>query len=338
MLTIIVAHDKNLLIGNDNKLPWHIPEDLKHFKRMTKNKKVVMGRKTFESIISYLGKPLPDRETIVLTRDEDFSYDGVTVENDYKEIIKKSKFSDFIIAGGTEIYKLFIDHSDFIIATEVDKEFTGDSYFPEYKDSYEQVLDMPSIYSLKTTHNDIKYSINLYSNNKNKDYRETARYSNMLLRLTFPEVFVKGSRIECGYGWKNIILSFLELVYSKRIDFKNNIKSYEKILELLKERKESQSKIEEMEKRISELYKKSLDFEYPKISQIKSKFAQIRIYYSYSETPNPKELDTVDENDIINYERFASKMAVKTCESCGNFGKMKNKNGFLVIDCGNECN
>jgi dihydrofolate reductase len=125
----VVAHDKNRLIGGDNKLLWHLPEDLKNFKKLTLNSVVVMGRKTFESI----GKPLPKRLNVVLTRDKDFRPNNCIVYDDIREVIRDfaEEYQVFIIGGG-EIYKQFFPHIKRIYVSLVDGEYVGDTYFPEY--------------------------------------------------------------------------------------------------------------------------------------------------------------------------------------------------------------
>jgi dihydrofolate reductase len=125
----VVAHDKNRLIGGDNKLLWHLPEDLKNFKNLTLNSTVIMGRKTYESI----GKPLSKRLNVVLTRDKNFRPQKIMVYEDVRDII--SDFAEdpkvFIIGGG-EIYKEFFPFIKRIYVTLVDGEYKGDTYFPEY--------------------------------------------------------------------------------------------------------------------------------------------------------------------------------------------------------------
>lgn len=124
MISIIVAYDKNRAIGKDNKLCWRQSNDLKRFKELTTDKTVVMGRKTFESI----GKPLPNRKNIVLTRQR-VEIDGVEVVSSITDI--KDIKDDIFIIGGGEIYKLFLDVADRIYATEIDCEIEADTWFPE---------------------------------------------------------------------------------------------------------------------------------------------------------------------------------------------------------------
>jgi dihydrofolate reductase len=124
MISIIVAYDKNLAIGKDNKLCWSQPEDLKRFKSLTTGKTVVMGRKTFESI----GKTLPNRTNIVLTR-QNIKIEGCKVINSIDEILKIEE--DVFIIGGGEIYKEFIKLASTLFVTEIDTEIEADTYFPK---------------------------------------------------------------------------------------------------------------------------------------------------------------------------------------------------------------
>ena len=131
MITLLAACSKNRVIGIDNKLPWHLPEDLKRFKKLTSGKAILMGRKTYESIGS---KPLPNRTNIVLTKDKTFSSNGALVYNNLDEALPI--FSDIIIVGGSEIYKQTLSIADVIELTLIDKDFEGDSYFPEINDKF----------------------------------------------------------------------------------------------------------------------------------------------------------------------------------------------------------
>lgn len=130
MLSIIVAKAENNIIGGDNKLLWHISEDLKRFRGITTGHTIIMGRKTFES----LPKVLPNRHHVVITRDTNFSVDSdqVTIAHDLDEVLKKYENSDdeaFIIGGG-EIYNLLFPYSKKLYLTKVNKDFEGDTYFP----------------------------------------------------------------------------------------------------------------------------------------------------------------------------------------------------------------
>ena len=131
MISISVAIAKNNVIGKDNKLLWHISEDLKRFKRNTSNKKMIMGRKTFESLPGIL----PNREHIVVTRDENFKVDSdkVTIVHDLNSLLEKySKCKDEIfVIGGAEIYQQLLPYTQKIYLTKIDETFEGDTYFPE---------------------------------------------------------------------------------------------------------------------------------------------------------------------------------------------------------------
>ena len=128
LITIIAAADENNVIGKENKLIWHLSDDLKHFKNLTKDHHVIMGRKTFES----MPKALPNRTNIVITRNSDYVADNITVVSSLNEALEKSKNDKqpFIIGGG-EIYKLAMEIADRIELTRVHHEFDGDTYFPQ---------------------------------------------------------------------------------------------------------------------------------------------------------------------------------------------------------------
>ena len=130
MLSIIVAVARNNVIGKDNKLIWHLPEDLKRFKRLTSGKNIIMGRKTFES----LGRILPDRKHIILCNDMEMNIDDdrVIVLDDINKLDSyiNSDEENFVIGGAT-IYKLLMPLCDKLYITHIDEEFDGDVYFPE---------------------------------------------------------------------------------------------------------------------------------------------------------------------------------------------------------------
>lgn len=129
MLSIVVAKSKNNAIGKDNKLLWRIPDDMKRFKDLTIGHTIIMGRKTFESI----GKPLPNRLNIVLTRDSNYKVNDENVKilggiSDLEEYINNDE-ENFVI-GGAQIYSILISKCKKLYVTQVDKEFVGDAYFP----------------------------------------------------------------------------------------------------------------------------------------------------------------------------------------------------------------
>ena len=130
-IKLICAISKNNVIGNENQLPWSIPEDLKRFKELTSNNWIVMGRKTFDSI----GRPLPNRTNIVLSENKNLKIDSAEVFNSPKEIIEYYKSNsdqkDLFIIGGTYIYELFLEYCEYLFITHVDKKYLGDAFFPK---------------------------------------------------------------------------------------------------------------------------------------------------------------------------------------------------------------
>jgi dihydrofolate reductase len=129
MIYLVVAVSKNRVIGGDNKLLWNLPEDLKRFKKITTNQAIVMGRKTHLSI----GKSLPNRLNIILTNNFRWNSplgDNCVVCYSIEEVIERFKHRDLYVIGGGEIYKQFLPIADRIFLTLIDKEFKGDTYFP----------------------------------------------------------------------------------------------------------------------------------------------------------------------------------------------------------------
>jgi len=126
MIKIIVATSKNRVIGNNNQLIWKLSSDLKRFKELTTGNPVVMGRKTYESI----GRPLPNRRNIIITRNSEYEIDGCEIVSSLEEALLLTNNNCFIIGGG-EIYKQSLDIADKIYLTLVDKDFEGDTTFPE---------------------------------------------------------------------------------------------------------------------------------------------------------------------------------------------------------------
>ena len=126
MIKIIVAMSKNRVIGNNNELIWKLSSDLKRFKELTTGHPVVMGRKTYESI----GRPLPNRRNIIITRNSEYEVEGCEVVSSLEEALLLSANDCFIIGGG-EIYKQSLEVADKIYLTLVHQEFEGDTQFPE---------------------------------------------------------------------------------------------------------------------------------------------------------------------------------------------------------------
>lgn len=130
IISTIVAMSKNCVIGVNNELPWRLPADLKYFKSITMGKPIVMGRKTFESI----GKPLPGRDNIILTRDQDFKAEGCCIVHDVKETLELCKDRDEImIIGGAQIFEQFLPMTDRLYVTYVEVELEGDVFFPFFE-------------------------------------------------------------------------------------------------------------------------------------------------------------------------------------------------------------
>jgi dihydrofolate reductase len=125
-LSIVVAMDAKRGIGVDNKLPWHLPEDLAHFKRVTLGHPIIMGRKTFESI----GRPLPGRRNIVVTRNADWRHDGVDVVHSLQEAVALVGADSASIIGGAQIFAEALDVADRLIVTHIDKVYRCDTFFP----------------------------------------------------------------------------------------------------------------------------------------------------------------------------------------------------------------
>jgi len=137
-LSLMVAKASNRVIGRNNKLPWYLPNDLKYFKQVTFGKPVIMGRKTWDS----LGKPLPGRTNIVITRQTDFQAEGAKVVATLDEAVTLAENVAFIegqdeavVMGGAEIYALALPQADRLYLTEVHAEVDGDTWFPEYDTS-----------------------------------------------------------------------------------------------------------------------------------------------------------------------------------------------------------
>ena len=133
MLSIIVAIANENVIGKDNKLIWHLPEDLKRFKEITTGHKIIMGRKTFES----LGRVLPNRKHIILCNDMEMDIDNENVEI-LDDISKLDKYinseEECFVIGGATIYKLLMPYASKMYITKINESFEGDVWFPEIKD------------------------------------------------------------------------------------------------------------------------------------------------------------------------------------------------------------
>lgn len=161
MISLIWAMDENRVIGLNNELPWRLPEDLKFFKRVTMGHPIAMGRKTFESI----GKRLPGRENIVITRDENYRPEGCTVKNSIKEFLDyaKDKNEEVFVIGGAEIFKEVLPQADKLYLTMIHEQFEGDTYFPVF-DLEKWELESREI-GLKDEKNPYDYEFLIYKRN-----------------------------------------------------------------------------------------------------------------------------------------------------------------------------
>lgn len=137
LVSLIVALTPQGVIGKDNTLPWHLPSDLKHFKMLTWGKPIIMGRKTFESI----GKPLPGRQNIVITHQQNFSVSGCDIVHSLDEALKQAgKAQQVFIIGGSAVFAEALPFADFLYLTLIHADIAGNIYFPAWEqDNWEQV-------------------------------------------------------------------------------------------------------------------------------------------------------------------------------------------------------
>jgi dihydrofolate reductase len=161
-LSIIVAHDINNGIGFKGKIPWHIPEDFRWFKRQTTGKIVVMGTTTYFSLTDK-SRPLPNRDNYVLCNEieyhNDINEEGAKIFTALKDVIEFSEDKDIFIIGGASIYEQFIEHTDYLYITKIDKEFECDTFFPQIDyNNWEHIFK-----GEKMKHEDYTYSFNFYS-------------------------------------------------------------------------------------------------------------------------------------------------------------------------------
>ncbi|WP_322970990.1 dihydrofolate reductase [Faecalibacter sp. LW9] len=166
MIKLIVAKASNNVIGDKNNLIWHLPNDLKHFKNLTTGHPIIMGRKTYES----LGRPLPNRTNIIITRDQNFIDDQIIITHSLEQALAKANEiqEDVFVIGGGEIYKHAMEYVDIIYLTEVHHEFNGDTYFPEIdEESFEEV---ERVHHMKDEKHPYSYSFITYK--RIKDSKE----------------------------------------------------------------------------------------------------------------------------------------------------------------------
>lgn len=137
-VTLIAAIARNRVIGKDGDLPWRLPADFRHFKRTTVGHPLIMGRRTFES----LGKPLPDRTNIVVTRNRDYRPEGAVVVSSFDDAMRvaRQQNTDVFIGGGEDVFRHFLPSADRMILTWIDEEFEGDTFFPAFDESEWRVV------------------------------------------------------------------------------------------------------------------------------------------------------------------------------------------------------
>ena len=128
-ISIIAAIGNNGVIGKDNKLPWDLPADMKHFQRLTMGKPIIMGQKTFESI----GRPLPGRKNIILTRDNNFQPPNCIIAHSIKEALEAADSAEEVmICGGASVYEQFLPFANKMYLTLIHHDFDGDAFFPKF--------------------------------------------------------------------------------------------------------------------------------------------------------------------------------------------------------------
>lgn len=156
MISLIVAHDEKNVIGLNNAMPWHLPGDLAYFKRTTMGKPMIMGRKTFESI----GKPLPGRTNIVITRDEKYAKEGIVIVHSLEDALAQAKkeSEEIMIIGGEQIFRMTLPMADRLYVTKIEKQYEGDTFFPSYGDEW-QVVSQSEV---NETEDGLKFSYLVY--------------------------------------------------------------------------------------------------------------------------------------------------------------------------------
>ena len=160
-IKMITAYDENKIIGNNNKLPWELPEDLQHFKKETLNKIIVMGKNTYLS----LGKPLPNRVNVVIssTLKNTEKYENLIIFKSIKDLLDFYKNEEeIIIIGGSSIYNQFLEYTEELIVTEIHNEYKGDACFPDFS-KYNFSIDMTKSFFNLESKKGILYDIIYYN-------------------------------------------------------------------------------------------------------------------------------------------------------------------------------
>lgn len=151
MISLIVAMDENRVIGKDNQMPWHLPSELQYFKKVTMGHPIIMGRKTFDSI----GRVLPGRENIIVTRNKEYTQPGCTVLHDINSIKEYANNHDteVFVIGGAEIFKEILPVADRLYVTKIHESFDGDTFFPAInEEEWREISSTPGIVDEKNIH------------------------------------------------------------------------------------------------------------------------------------------------------------------------------------------
>ena len=151
-ISLIVAMARNHAIGLNGQMPWHLPADLKHFRAVTMGYPIIMGRKTFEAI----GKPLPGRRNLVISSNPEFKAEGVEVFNQIQTAIDQcNDLEQVFVIGGATLYEALLDRADYLFLTEIDQDFEGDTFFPQFDRKEWQELERRDVCDANTA---FKYS------------------------------------------------------------------------------------------------------------------------------------------------------------------------------------
>lgn len=166
-ISYILAMDEGRGIGIDNRLPWHLPADLAYFRQKTTGSTILMGRKTYDS----LGKPLPKRTNVILTRDESFQAEGCTVIRSFEDVVRqygrggRSEEEELFVIGGAEVFRLLMPYADRLYITEIAHSFEADTFFPELEPSeWREVSREPGV---KDEKNPYDYAFVVYERVRN---------------------------------------------------------------------------------------------------------------------------------------------------------------------------
>jgi dihydrofolate reductase len=139
MISIIVGTSENGVIGHLNDIPWYLPRDLKHFKEITSGHTTIMGRKTYDSIIKRIGKPLPNRKNVIITRQKDFMAPDCVVVHSWEEAMETTKDEEVFVSGGSDIYSLALPYAQKIYLTIIHTQVDGDSFFTFDNESWKEI-------------------------------------------------------------------------------------------------------------------------------------------------------------------------------------------------------